>query len=284
MSTKAALVIRATGSQGVGVTRHLLRLGWKVHAFVTNPEDPRALALESIGATPFKGTLGDASSIEAAIRGCNALFLNQMPSFADDAETREASSILSIAKAAGVEHVVHSTTLPLNDPEIRSKIGDSITAPAVFGKGDVEQLVQNSTIPWTIIRPGYFMTNLIAPVVAIMFPEMRIGKFLNSYDSSTILPLVDPDDIGAFAAAAFQDPQKFRGQIVSVAGEKLSIKDIIKEISRAAGKDIEIVYRTKEETEAEIMNPLIAGQTMSNDLDRLVDIEEVGRWGVPLTS
>ncbi|KAF2178891.1 NAD(P)-binding protein [Zopfia rhizophila CBS 207.26] len=284
MRSKVALVIRATGSQGTAVTRHLLGSGWTVHAFVNDPENPRALALKDIGAELYKGSLSDSSSVQAAIQGCTAVFLNQMPSFTDDAETREAQSVLNLAKAAGVKHVVHSTTLPLNDPSIATKIAGSPVAPAVLDKGKVERLVQDSGITWTIIRPGYFMTNLIAPLAAYMFPELSHGKLVNGYGPGCVLPLIDPDNIGAFAVMAFNDPSRFSGNIISVAGEKLSIEDITKELSRASGKEVKAVYRTDEEMEKDKSNVLAEGQKLSIGLDKLVDLEEVKTYGILLTS
>ncbi|ORX94936.1 hypothetical protein BCR34DRAFT_579665 [Clohesyomyces aquaticus] len=283
MPIKTALVLRATGVQGTGVTRHLLEAGWKVHGLVAIADDARATKLKALGATLFQGSLADTSVVETAIQGCSALFLNQMPSFTDDSEIGEASSVLAIAKAAGVKHIVHSTQLTLNDPDVAVKFKDSIVAPAILEKGKVEQLVRDSGIPWTIIRPGYFMSNLIAPLVDFMFPELRQGIYRTSMPPGTALPLVDPDDIGAFAVAAFDDPQRFGGKVVSVAGEKLSIENIVAEISRKGRKEVKIAHRTKEEMEKESLNPLVAGQLLSVDLHEWVDLDEVRSWGLPLT-
>ena len=82
MSSKTALVLRATGSQGKAVVKHLAKSGWKVHALVSDPSADRALALQEFGnVTLHKGTLGDHASIKAAIAGTDAVFLTQMPSF-----------------------------------------------------------------------------------------------------------------------------------------------------------------------------------------------------------
>lgn len=61
---KTALVIRATGSQGKAVVKHLAKSGWNVHAFVSDPSADRAVALKKFGDTVslHTGSLGDASS------------------------------------------------------------------------------------------------------------------------------------------------------------------------------------------------------------------------------
>jgi uncharacterized protein YbjT (DUF2867 family) len=286
MSPKIALVIRATGSQGKATTIHLLKNGWVVHALVRDPEHERALALKALGAELHKGDLSDSSTVEAALSSCSAAFLNQMPNFTDpNGETKEAAAFLDAAKKAGIQHVVHTTTLPLNDPNIKEKLGNSIVAPAVLDKGKVEKLVQASGISYTIIRPGYFMTNLIAPFASYGFPDLASGKFLVSYNPDTVLPLVDPNDVGALAAAVFENPSRFSGKILGLAGENVGIPDIANQLSEFAGKSLEVVYRTKEETANEsATNPMIAGQTMCIGLDSLWDEKEVKGYGIPVTT
>jgi uncharacterized protein YbjT (DUF2867 family) len=287
MSTKKVLVIRATGSQGKATTAHLLRSGWDVNALVRDPKDARSLAIETLGATLYKGTVSDSSSFEAAVQGCSGLFLNMFPSFTDpNAEAREAASAIEMAKGAGVNHIVHSTSLGLSDPDIKSKVAGSVVAPAMLGKLEVEKLVQESGILWTILRPSYFMTNLTMPLVAYMYPDMQQGKFITSFKPGTVLPLIDPDDIGAFAAAAFVNPKKYAENIIAVSGENITVATIIKEIERAAGKKIHVHYRTDEETAEEIKkdNPMTTGQLTTIGMDKLFDMEETKSWGVDLTS
>jgi uncharacterized protein YbjT (DUF2867 family) len=287
MPHTTALVMRATGAQGRGTIKHLVNSGWHVHAVVTDASSDRAIALQSFGpnVTLHQGTWTDPASMENAMRGCLALFLNQMPSFTDGSEVREARVVLDIAKVVGVQHIVFPSTLPLYNPNIREELKDSPVAPAVLNKGDVEELVKASGITWTILRPGYFLTNLLPPIVYGMYPEMKDGrKFLNSYGPDCVLTLVDPDDIGAFVTAAFKDSKKFGGQTVNVVGEKMRVDDMLKTLEESSGKLINVVYRTSEETEKAKGNPYVAGNLLCIGLDKYVDMEEVKNWGVPLTS
>lgn len=166
--------------------------------------------------------------------GCQALLFNQLPSFTDDSEAQEAHVVLDLAKEAGVQHVVFPTTLPLNNPNFRDEQRDS-AAPAVLNKGDMEDLVKESGLGWTFLRPGYFMTNLLPPRVYWMYPEFQERKFVNSYSPDCVLTLVDPDDIGAFILAAFENPKRYTGQVVSVVGENMRVGDMLKELENASG-------------------------------------------------
>lgn len=128
------------------------------------------------------------------------------------------------------------------------------------------------------------MTNFLAPSAGFMFPELGTkGKFVSSYHPDTVLPLVDPDDIGAFAVSAFLDPGKFGGQEIRICAELKRVEDIIPLLEKSCGKSIKVIYQSPEEAEALVKtNPLVAGQLLSLHMDRFADMEKVLKWGIPL--
>ncbi|KAK7191237.1 hypothetical protein DPSP01_008309 [Paraphaeosphaeria sporulosa] len=284
--SKTALVIRATGSQGRGVVKHLAKSGWNVHAFVPDPSAERAVALKKFGdsVSLHKGSLDDAASVEAAIKGCNAVFLTQMPTWKDDSETREARMLLDAAKAAGVRHIAVSTQAGLSHPNVEQIFANPMIAPSVAGKIAVEKLVSECDIPWTALRPGWFNTNITLPVVDMMYPGLSDGKFINSYTPDLRICTVDPDDIGAFTAHVFDHPDQYAGRSVNIVSEEITVADIISEIERASGKTIDVHYRTEEENNKEAGNPFVIGQQLMKDLEGVADMDEVRSHGVPLTT
>jgi uncharacterized protein YbjT (DUF2867 family) len=286
MSDKSILVMRATGVQGRGAVSHLVKDGWNVRALVSDTTNERAAAIKSLGSqvSLHQGSWQDPSTIEAALKGCQALVLNQMPSFGDDGELQEARLVLKLAKEAGVQHVVYSSSLFLSNPNIKQDIGHLSGAAAVLGKAEVEELVRSCGMTWTLLRPGYFNTNLFPPLVHYIFPEAKEGKFVNSYGPDCVMTLVDPDDIGAFVAAAVGGSAKFGSQTITVVGENLRFNDMMNEFSKACGHQFEVVYRTPEETERDIASPFISGHVMCIGVDKFVDMDEIKKWGVPLTS
>lgn len=286
MSSKTILVMRATGVQGKGAIKHLVNSGWTIHALVTDETTERALALKSFGpqVTLHEGTWKEPSKIEAALQGCSALLFNQLPSFADDSEVQEAKVILSLAKQAEIQHIVFPTTLALQDPNAREKLERFSAAPALLNKGAIEDLVKATGITWTLLRPGYFNTNLLPPLVHWMYPEMKEGKMVNSYGPDCVLTLIDPEDIGAFVAASVNDPAKFCGQTIPLVGDSMRFDDLMKTYSEACQYPFEVVYRTDEETEALMANPFVSGHVMVRNFERMVDMEEIKKWGIPLTT
>jgi uncharacterized protein YbjT (DUF2867 family) len=54
----------------------------------------------------------------------------------------------------------------------------------------------------------------------------------------TRMQLVAADDVGAFAAAAFVDPQRFNGRDLPLATDELTMGEIADRLSRVLGKHI----------------------------------------------
>jgi uncharacterized protein YbjT (DUF2867 family) len=285
MSAGTVLVTRATGSQGLGVCRHMQQNGIGIHAFVRDATDERAIALLRFGATLFEGSLEDNAAVARAVKGCTGLYLNLMPTPQQtDGGLQEAKSILATAKAAGVKHVVYTSSLSVGksdripgwDPKNRY-------AQVVLVKQMIEEEVKaGGWQSWTILRPGFFMTNLLSPIGSFMFPELASDKiFLTSFGSDTVLPLIAPDDIGSFAVSAFVDTKKFGSKEIDIAGEALTVAQIVESLSKAAGVPIAAEYRSQKDTAALAkMNPVVAAQVAARNLINLIDMEDTKVWGV----
>ncbi|KAF2674149.1 NAD dependent epimerase/dehydratase [Microthyrium microscopicum] len=293
MSTQTILVTRATGTQGIAVLHHLQKNGFQIHALVRDASDDRALAIKkNFGANLFEGALDDPGIIRRAAAGCTGLFLNLMPSltpgFEFDNELLEARNVLAEAKAAGIKHVIYSTSLSVGKHEqLPGWDPKSTYARAILSKHAIEEEVRNGGFDtWTIIRPAYFMTNFLGFFGAWIFPELsKEHKFVASFKADTVLPLIDPHDIGAFTAAALSDPKKFGGQAIEIAGDTITATQVVDAISMAAGVPIKAKFRTEEETEALIkVNPAVSGQVALKSLINFVNMEDVKSWGVPLRS
>jgi uncharacterized protein YbjT (DUF2867 family) len=159
MTPKTVFVTRATGTQGIAVTKKLLLAGYNIHGIVTNPNDARSAAYIDLSPAHIKlftGSLDDISALEIALAGCTALFLNLMPNFIEqNGEERQGKAILDTAKEAGVKHVVHSTVLALESFNEEFFADSPGLAPAMLGKVKVEEAVKTVGIErWTILRPG----------------------------------------------------------------------------------------------------------------------------------
>jgi uncharacterized protein YbjT (DUF2867 family) len=80
---------------------------------------------------------------------------------------------MNLAKDASVQHIVFSSSLVLNNPNAAEIFMGLSTAPAVLNNADVETLVKASGLTWTLLRPRYFLTNLLPQLVHWMYPDMK---------------------------------------------------------------------------------------------------------------
>lgn len=287
MSAPKIFVTRATGTQGTAVCRYLRKRGVTVHALVRDATDYRAVALKDMGVIIFEGSSEDQGAVERVVVGCTGMFLVLMPNLKVEAsEPLQAKLLLGAAKAAGVQHVVFSTSIGAGrldelgvDPEW------SMYTKVVEWKHDAELLVRNGGFAaWTILRPGYFMNNFLFPLVHLMYPELaNEHKFVTSMEPTTMLPLIDPNDIGAYVDAALANPEGYNGQVMEFAGEGVTVEHVVETLRDATGKDIKTTYRTLEESRAMAkVNPVIMGQLLSKEMFKLVDMEKVKELGLPL--
>lgn len=83
------------------------------------------------------------------------------------------------------------------------------TTRSIESRHAIESLVRAFNFPlgYTILRPGFFMANLVGARAA---GYIASGGWKTALRPETGLPLVDHEDIARFAVAAFRDPEKFR--------------------------------------------------------------------------
>ncbi|KAJ7742729.1 NAD dependent epimerase/dehydratase [Mycena maculata] len=248
------LITTATGRQGTSTTRLLLAKGAEVNALVRNPTSAASLALQSMGATLFKGDSNDIPAVTAAMQGVNGIFLSTIPNFTDPAsETHQAENVLAAAHAAGtVTSVVVSTAWYTNLHEDWSVVEADFPVLSQFyaSKSGVERIVRAAGFTYTIIRPGSLMRNWIAPVPAYHFPEyMSSHQITVSYPRDFRMDQLDAADVGQVAAAVLLEPPHFAGAELTLLGpEALTFDEIVAHLSEAIGEKVTVKYRTAEET------------------------------------
>lgn len=291
MSKPTVFVCGITGTQGHAVASALAPHGVPLRALVRDPSADAATQLAaSFGdaLTTVHGDYDNGAASYDAMNGCTTLFLNLSPNFTDPtAESRHADSLLAAARAAGITHVIYSSGLSVNDPE-RLPHWDpkSFTAAVLLSKAAIEDKVRNAGFRhWTILRPGNFMANYTLPLVR-MYPGLTsTGRWSTALLPDSVLPMVDPVTIGAFAAAAALDPPRFHEQEIEIADQFMTLKELMPRLSAAAGRDLQAVYMTNEDVEAQKgANPMVAAMLMMRDLSIFVDMAKVKSWGVPLSS
>jgi uncharacterized protein YbjT (DUF2867 family) len=212
MSIKRIFVSGATGQQGGAVARHLLKLpGFTVRALTRDSGKAPSKALARAGAELIQGDLADPASYQRALEGAYGVFSVQPFAEAGPArEVRQGKALADAAKAAGVQHFVYSSVVSADQ-----KTG----IPHFESKGEIEQHVRGMDLPFTILRPAFFMQNwhnyTREPILH--------GTLPLPLSPQTPLQQISAEDIGAFAALVFQSPSKWLGQTMQLAGDEVTM-------------------------------------------------------------
>lgn len=286
MSNQTFFVTTVTGPQGGAVARHLLKQNKTVNAITRSLDSPMAQKLQSLGVNLFSGNLDNEDALNAGMQGCTGLFLNLPPD--PTVAVDYAKCILGIAKDSGIKYVVYSSAFGVDNLEKYTawnpnSVIEAVTRP----KQAIEALVRDYGFEsWTILRPGNFMANFVAPKISAAYPGLETtGIFRTSFEKTTIIPMVDPDDIGKFAVAAILDPARFNRQCISIASELLTVDQIMACLSKTTGINISAYYLSDEEIKTETAkNSPASWHVALRDLTQFVDMDKLKTWGIPLNS
>jgi uncharacterized protein YbjT (DUF2867 family) len=219
---KSVFVLGATGQQGGATARHLLANGWHVRALVRDPHKPSAQALRQAGAEVVQGDLDDQASLEAAMRGVYGVFSVQP--IGGQEEARQGKNVVDAAKEVSVQHFVYASVIGAQHLSLR---GINVN------KWVLEQYLQEQSLPTTILRPAMFMDMFVGPLFGASH-----GRFVSALKPEVTVPMIAVEDIGAFAALAFDQPDAYLGKTLELAGDVLTPPQIAAAMSQATGRSI----------------------------------------------
>lgn len=179
------LVIGATGRIGREVARLLVEARSPVRALVRDPS--RATALAHQGVELATGDLADPTSLDRAMQGVDRVLL---VSVQDHRQAELQGNAVDAAVRAEVGHIVKV-----------SGIAPSVSpgGPAEIGRQhwETEHRIEQTSIPFTFLRPGFFMQNLLetaAPTVS------KLGLLVAPMAHAPIA-MIDARDIAAVAVS-----------------------------------------------------------------------------------
>jgi uncharacterized protein YbjT (DUF2867 family) len=214
MAQRLVLVTGATGTVGTQTIRQLIDAGQRVRALVRDPAkaaklDPRAEIVV--------GDLADPQSLAPAFVGVDAAFVISNGAELDRLE----GNAFDAAKRAGVRHVVKLSGRGVDWPIMRD-------SPTAQWHGESERRLKALGPTWTILRPGFFASNVFAFEVMA-----KGGFFLPVADGNDAV--IDPFDIAAVAVKALTEPGH-GGKIYELTGpELLSFQEMVDKLSAFTG-------------------------------------------------
>src|SRR6516225_5051273 len=224
---KTVLVTGATGRKGGAVVRHMQPNGWKLRALTRNPSSYAAKQLASQGVELVQGDLDDPGSLDRAARGVYGIYsVQDFWTVGAKREVRQGKNLADAAKKAGVEHIVYGS---VGGAERNTGITHWET------KWEIEKHIRSLQLPSTVLRPVSFMETYHILEVEI---GLLKGKLADPIRGDKPYQTIATDDIGAFAALAFERPKQFIGLELEIAGSELTTRQAAEVFSRVLDRPV----------------------------------------------
>jgi uncharacterized protein YbjT (DUF2867 family) len=211
-----------TGAVGMEILKLLPEYDLRVRGLVRNPD--KAEAVRQAGVEVIPGSLEDEDVVGAALQDCDRAFLL----LANSRQQLELEkNFVDAAMKAGVGHIVKMSA---NGADSNS------TALLKRYHGDAEQYIRESGPRYTLVRPNFFMQNMLHMAGSIMeedkfYMPMRDGQ----------VGIVDVRDVARFILDVLTLPGH-EDQTYEITGpELLSFHDIADQLSEVMGREIRYV-------------------------------------------
>lgn len=244
---KIIAVIGATGAQGGGLVRAILRDprgGFAARAVTRNPGSDKAKELVKAGAEVVAADTTDQASVERAFTGAHGAFCltNFWEHFSPERELADATNMARAAKKTGVRHVIWSTLedtrkwVPLSDNRMPTLQG-KYKVPHFDAKGEADDVFRREGVPTTFLATSFYWENFIyfgsGPTRG---PDGKLALTMPMGDQK--LPGIAVEDIGKVAYAIFKRGQEFIGKTVAISGEQLTGAELAAAMTKAFGEEV----------------------------------------------
>jgi uncharacterized protein YbjT (DUF2867 family) len=129
-----------------------------------------------------------------------------------DAEIRQGVALIDAAHGSEISHFIYSSV---------GSADQKTGIPHFDSKWKIEEHLRGTGMPYTIVRPVYFMENWLR-----LKDQIAQGQLSLPLTAETIMQQVSIEDIGAFVAMAFEHPGKWHGTATDLAGDESFVDQI----------------------------------------------------------
>lgn len=218
------LVFNATGKQGKAVVEELCKGNYKVRAVTRKISSKKAQKLSGKEIEIVEIDYSSQESLQKVLVGVTRVFF--LLPMSKDSET-VGKNIIKAIKKAKIEHIVFSS------------VGgaDRKTGIAHFElKWRIEENLRNSGVPWTILRPAAYMEELCR----IKGAGIILGLLSCFVPPDKKIQMISITDIAKFVKISFENPKEFIGKAIEIAGDALTLKEMISQLNRISPKPIRV--------------------------------------------
>ena len=227
------LVVGATGNLGGTVTRMLLAQGQLVRILARSQSNYQPLA--EAGAQVVLGDLKERGSLDPACEGAETVITTANSAARGGEDTVQTVDLkgnrhlIDAARAAGVKQFIFVSVLTA-DP--------NSPVPFLQAKGQTEDYLRESGLPYTILAPNGYMEVMVAGVVGI--PAMMGQPVTIVGGGRRKHSFISLGDVAAFILAAIGNPSAINQKLLLGGPQPLSFRDAVAIYERVLGHQIPI--------------------------------------------
>ncbi len=220
------LVTGATGRVGGALVKLLMKADFELRIATRKPAKVSEDLKQSVETVLFD--YEDMSTFGPALKEVNKLFLTVRPG--DNHSDTFAMPVIDEAKKSGVQHIVALTAMGVEQDE-------------TFMLRKLEKYIESSGIPFTHLRPNWFMQNFDS---GFIHADIRRTSSIHLPASDAKISFIDVRDI-AEAGFAVLSSDKHYGKAYTLTGnESLTHYDVAAKISASIDKKVSYVPLSEE--------------------------------------
>jgi uncharacterized protein YbjT (DUF2867 family) len=218
-NTGKVLVTGATGNTGSGLVPALRKADVDVRVFVR--DESKAQPLKEMGVEVFVGDLDQAETIESAVAGIDKIYLL---TWNGPTQAQQVQNVLDAARRVGTPHIV------------RHSMWGSEKSRIVKQGNQAEEAVKSSGLPWTLLKPTFFMQNTMMAAQTIasdgaIYWDVGDGK----------IGMIDVRDVVDTAVAVLTGTGHEGKSYILTGPQAISFHDVAQTFSDVLGQDVRYV-------------------------------------------
>ena len=216
------LITGATGKTGSATAKSLGEKGETFRALIRNEEKKEGL--ESLGGEVVIGSIENTEVVNQSMQGVKTLLV-LLPN--SESQLALEKQLVDSAKQAGVERIVKMSSIEATP---------DATSPIPKLHLESEEYIKQSGLAWTMIKPNFYMQNLLASAGTIK----EQGKiFLPMGEGKT--GMIDTTDVGKVLAKVLSEDGHESMNHEITGPEILSFYEVAEIFSQVLGKQVDYV-------------------------------------------
>ena len=216
------LITGATGKTGSATAKSLGEKGETFRALIRNEEKKEGL--ESLGGEVVIGSIENTEVVNQSMQGVKTVLV-LLPN--SESQLALEKQLVDSAKQAGVERIVKMSSIEATP---------DATSPIPKLHLESEEYIKQSGLAWTMIKPNFYMQNLLASAGTIK----EQGKiFLPMGEGKT--GMIDTTDVGKVLAKVLSEDGHVSMNHEITGPEILSFYEVAEIFSQVLGKQVDYV-------------------------------------------